>query len=121
MTIRSDDKKAEDEAAVLAAIATMPDKDQLISKRLHAIITSSAPELLPRTWYGMPAYHNGSRIVCWFRSGKKFGERYMTLGFNDTAQLDEGGMWPVNFAITELTDEAADTVATLIKKATRKP
>ncbi|MDB5167190.1 MAG: uncharacterized protein JWN26_335 [Candidatus Saccharibacteria bacterium] len=117
MTERANDKKAEDVAAVLAAIAAMPEEDRNISERIHVIITKNAPELLPRTWYGMPAYHNGSHIVCWFRSGKKFGERYMTLGFNDVAKLDNDGMWPISFAITKLTQTVEDEIAALIKKA----
>src|ERR1039458_5765985 len=87
-------KKADDEAAVLHAIAAMPEPDHAMGEKLHTIITSNAPDLMPRTWYGMPAYSNGNKIVCFFRSTKKFGERFMTLGFNDVANLDEGAMWP---------------------------
>jgi hypothetical protein len=110
-------KKVEGETEVLAAIAAMPDPDRVIGERLHAIITTSAPDLLPRTWYGMPAYTNGNKIVCFFRSKQKFGERYMTLGFNDVANLDEGAMWPINFALMKLTAAEETKIASLVKKA----
>ena len=119
MTERSNNKKTDDEVAVIAAIAAMPDKDRVIGERLHMVITANAPDLLPRTWYGMPAYHNGGKIICWFRSGKKFGERYMTLGFNDSAKIDKDGMWPISFAVHELTIEAEHEIAALIQKAVR--
>src|SRR5580700_1036861 len=96
-------KKADDETAVLEAIAAMPVRDRIIGERLHNVIKKSAPDRLPRTWYGMPAYTNGNKIICFFRSRQKFGERYMTFGFNDVAKLDEGVMWPINFALTDLT------------------
>ena len=113
----SSDNKAEDAAAVRAAITDMPERDRVIGERLHAIITANAPDLFPRTWYGMPAYSNGNKIVCFFRSTKKFGERFMTLGFNDVAKLDEGSMWPIYFAITGLTESDEKQVAELVKKA----
>jgi len=119
MSEKNTTKKAADEAAVLEAIAMMPEPDRVVGERLHAIITASAPALSPRTWYGMPAYTNGSKIVCWFRSRKKFGERYITLGFNDVAKLDEGPMWPVTFALTELADIEEAKIAELMKKAAR--
>jgi len=109
--------KTADEDAVLAAIAAMPEPDRAISQRLHAIITASAPSLMPRTWYGMPAYSNGNKIVCFFRSRQKFGERYMTIGFNDVAKLDSGGMWPITFALLELTAKEEAQIAKLIKQA----
>jgi len=111
------DKQAEDEAAVLAAIAEMLDEDRAIGERLHKIITTNAPDLMPRTWYGMPAYSNGNKIVCFFRSRKKFGERFMTLGFNDVAKLDEGTMWPIYYAITELTADNEAEISTIVKKS----
>jgi hypothetical protein len=111
------DKKSSDLAAVLSAIAAMPEKDRMIGEKIHSIITTHAPDLLPRTWYGMPAYSNGSKIVCFFRSRQKFGERFMTLGFNDAAKLDEGTMWPINFAITELTKADESKITQLINKA----
>lgn len=110
-------KKDDGETAVREAIALMPEPDHAIAEQLHAIIKASAPALLPRTWYGMPAYTNGNKIVCFFRSGKKFGERYLTLGFNDVAKLDEGVMWPISFALKELTGGEAAKITALIKKA----
>ena len=110
-------KKIDDETAVIDAIAAMPEHDRVMGKRLHAIIKASAPSLLPRTWYGMPAYTNGNKIVCFFRSKQKFGERYMTVGFNDAANLDEGTMWPIYFALTDLTPDEEAKIAALVKKA----
>lgn len=110
-------KNNDDEAAVLKAIADMPDADRAIAEQLHKIITSSAPSLLPRTWYGMPAYSNGNKIVCFFRGTQKFGERYMTLGFNDVAKIDDGNMWPISFAIKGLDDSDKAKVAELVIKA----
>jgi uncharacterized protein YdhG (YjbR/CyaY superfamily) len=110
-------KKADGEADVLAAIASMPGLDRVIGERLHAIIKANAPALAPRTWYGMPAYAKDGKVVCFFRSAEKFKERYMTLGFNDEANLDEGAMWPIYFAVKGLTDAEETTVAALVKKA----
>jgi uncharacterized protein YdhG (YjbR/CyaY superfamily) len=105
------------EAEVSKAIASMPEADRTIGERLHSIIKANAPELLPRTWYGMPAYSNGNKVVCFFRSRQKFGERYMTIGFNDAAKLDEGNMWPITFAITKLTAADESKIGLLVKKA----
>lgn len=113
----ANDKKADGEAEVLAAIAAMPEPDRAIGEKLHFIIKDSAPDLLPRTWYGMPAYSNGNKIVCFFRSRKKFGERYMTLGFNDAAKLDEGSMWPISYALNELTAAEETKIGEIVKKA----
>jgi len=110
-------KKNDGEAAVLEAIASMSEPDRTMSTRLHAIIMHSAPTLMPRTWYGMPAYTNGDKIICFFRSRQKFGERYMTLGFNDTAKLDEGDMWPIYYALKQLTASEESKIAALVKKA----
>jgi uncharacterized protein YdhG (YjbR/CyaY superfamily) len=110
-------KKDEDEAAVLEAIAAMAQPDRAMGERLHAIIKANAPSLMPRTWYGMPAYTNGNKIICFFRGRQKFGERYMTLGFNDAAKLDEGHLWPINFALMELTAAEEAKIAALVKKA----
>jgi uncharacterized protein YdhG (YjbR/CyaY superfamily) len=110
-------KKVDDETAVLEAIAAMPEPDRAMGERLHVIIKANAPALLPRTWYGMPAYTNGNKIVCFFRSGQKFSERYMTLGFNDVANLDEGDLWPISFALKELTATEEAKIAALVKKA----
>lgn len=111
-------KKADGESAVLAAIAAMPEPYRAMGKRLHAIIKASAPSLSPKTWYGMPAYANkDGMVVCFFRGGDKFKERYMTLGFNDEANLDEGHMWPISFALKELTTAEEARIGALVKKA----
>jgi uncharacterized protein YdhG (YjbR/CyaY superfamily) len=110
-------KKADEESAVLAAIAAMPEPDRAMGERLHAIIKASAPALSPKTWYGMPAYAKDGKVICFFRAGEKFKERYMTLGFNDGANLDEGGMWPIYFALKELTAAEEAKIAALVKKA----
>jgi hypothetical protein len=117
MTEKKASKQADDEAAVLEAIAAMPKPDQAMGERLHAIIKAAAPDLMPRTWYGMPAYTNGNKIVCFFRSRQKFGERYLTFGFNDVAKLDDGPMWPISFALTELGAPEEAKIAALVKKA----
>ena len=108
--------KADGESAVLAVIAAM--QERVMGERLHAIVKASAPALSPKLWYGMPAYANkDGKIVCFFRSAQKFKERYMTLGFNDVANLDEGRMWPIAFAIKALTAAEESMVAALVKKA----
>lgn len=109
--------KADGEADVLEKIAEMPDTDRAIAERLHAIIKANAPELTPRTWYGQPAYAKDGKVVCFFQSRDKFGTRYATLGFNDTATLDDGAMWPTAFALTKLTPAVEKQLTTLIKKA----
>ena len=111
-------KKVDMESAVLAAIAAMEVPYRDMGERLHAIIKASAPALSPRLWYGMPAYANkDGKVVRFFRSGQKFKERYMTLGFNDVANLDEGHMWPIAFALKELTAAEEARIAALVKKA----
>src|SRR5262249_47294653 len=112
-------KAAEDgEAAVRAALKAMSPPDRAIGERLHAIITESAPSLVPKTWYGMPAYANADgKVVCFFRNATKFKERYAMFGFNDSANLDKGAMWPVAFAITELTAADEARIAKLVKQA----
>jgi uncharacterized protein YdhG (YjbR/CyaY superfamily) len=110
-------KKADGESAVLAAIAAMPEPDRAMGELLHTIIKASAPSLSPRTYYGMPAYAKDGKVVCFFRSTQKFKERYMTLGFNDTANLDEGNMWPIYFALKELTAAEEARIGALVKKA----
>ena len=109
--------KIDGEQAVLAAIAAMSGSDRTIGEQLHAVITSAAPDLSPKTWYGMPAYARNGKVVCFFRSAAKFKERYVTLGFNDSAKLDDGNMWPISYALTKLTttDEAA--ITKLVKRA----
>jgi uncharacterized protein YdhG (YjbR/CyaY superfamily) len=110
--------KAEGESAVLAKIAEMPASDRAIAKRIHAIIKASAPTLAPKTWYSMPAYANkDGKVVCFFQSAAKFKSRYATLGFSDTANLDEGNMWPVAFALKELTAAEEARISALVKKA----
>ena len=109
--------KTDGESAVLAAITAMPKEYRVMGERLHAIIKASAPVLLPKTWYGMPAYAKDDKIVCFFRGGDKFKERYMTIGFNDSANLDEGHLWPIAFALTELGAAEEARIRALVKKA----
>ena len=110
-------EKADGENAVLARIAEMPTEDRALGERLHAIIKASAPALSPKLWYGMPAYARDGKIVCFFQPASKFKTRYATLGFNDSANLDEGHMWPVAFALTELTAAEEARISELVKKA----
>ena len=115
---RANKDKAEGESAVLAAIAAMQEPDRAMAKRLHAIIKASAPALSPKTWYGMPAYANKEgKVVCFFQTAQKFNTRYATFGFNDTANLDEGALWPVAFALKELTATEEARISALVKKA----
>jgi uncharacterized protein YdhG (YjbR/CyaY superfamily) len=109
--------EADGESAVLATIAAMPEPYRAMGERLHAIIKASAPALSPKLWYGMPAYAKDGKVVCFFRSGQKFKERYMTLGFNDVANLDEGNMWPIAFALKQLTAVEEARIGALVKKA----
>ncbi len=109
--------KADGESAVLAKIAQMPEPDRAMGKRLHAIIRASAPVLSPRLWYGMPAYAKDGKVVCFFQSAQKFKTRYATFGFSDAANLDEGAMWPVAFALKELTATEEARISALVKKA----
>jgi uncharacterized protein YdhG (YjbR/CyaY superfamily) len=115
--LKAQRSKADGESAVLAKIAEMPNPDRDIAERLHAIITTSAPELSAKTWYGMPAYAKDGKVVCFFQSADKFKSRYATFGFNDAANLDDGAMWPTSFALKELTDAEAATIGALVKKA----
>ena len=109
--------KADAESDVLAKIAEMPESDRALAERLHAIIKDSAPALSPRTWYGMPAYAKDGNVVCFFQSAQKFKSRYATFGFNDSANLDEGAMWPTAFALTKLTKADEAKIAALVKRA----
>ena len=109
--------KADGESAVLAKIAEMPEPDRAMAKRLHAIIHASAPALSPKTWYGMPAYAKDGKVVCYFQSAQKFKSRYATFGFSDTANLDEGALWPVAFALKELNATEEARISALVKKA----
>jgi uncharacterized protein YdhG (YjbR/CyaY superfamily) len=111
-------KSREDgERDVLAKIAEMPKADRAMAKKVHAIVEASAPALMPRTWYGMPAYAKEGKVVCFFTPASKFKERYATFGFNATANLDEGNMWPTSFALKELTAAEEANIAALVKKA----
>jgi uncharacterized protein YdhG (YjbR/CyaY superfamily) len=114
---RANKDRAEGESDVLAKIAEMLEPERAMAKRLHAIITASAPVLVPRLWYGMPAYAKDGKIVCFFQSAQKFNTRYATLGFNDTANLDEGALWPTAFALMELTAAGEERIGALVKKA----
>ena len=115
---RASKDRAEGEEAVLAAIGAMKEPERTLAKRLHAIITASAPSLAPKTWYGMPAYASkDGKVVCFFQPAQKFNTRYATLGFNDSADLDEGAMWPVAFALKELTAAEEARISALVKKA----
>ena len=109
--------KADGESAVLAKIAEMPEPDRAMAERIHAIIKASAPALSPRTWYGMPAYAKGGKVVCFFQSAQKFKTRYATFGFSDAANLDEDALWPVAFALKELTAAEEARIAALVKQA----
>jgi len=110
-------KKVDEEGAVLAKIAEMPESDRIMAERLHDLIKTSAPALSPKLWYGMPAYAKDGKIVCFFQSAQKFKSRYATFGFNDDAKLDEGTMWPTSFALTELTTADEARIGALVKKA----
>ncbi|MBK9710131.1 MAG: DUF1801 domain-containing protein [Kouleothrix sp.] len=114
---RANKDKAEGESDVLGKIAEMPEPERAMAKRLHEIITASAPALAPRLWYGMPAYAKDGKIVCFFQSAQKFNTRYATLGFSDTANLDEGALWPTAYALKELTAAEEERIGALVKKA----
>ena len=114
---RDSDKRAEDERAVLAAIAAMPGSDRVLAEHVHAVITATAPDLSPKLWYGMPAYARDGKVVCFFQGADKFKSRYATLGFNDEARLDEGAMWPTAFALTEFTSATEAKIVALVQRA----
>ncbi len=114
---RAKKDKATGERDVLAKIAEMPEPDRAMAERLHAIVKASAPSLSPKTWYGMPAYAKDGKVVCFFTPAHKFTTRYASFGFNDTANLDEGTMWPTSFALTELTADDEARIGALVKKA----
>jgi len=109
--------RANGEEAVLEKIAEMPKDERAMAKRLHSLIKESAPELMPKTWYGMPAYARDGKVVVYFQNADKFKSRYSTLGFNDAASLDDGAMWPTSFALTELTAADEKKISALVKKA----
>jgi uncharacterized protein YdhG (YjbR/CyaY superfamily) len=110
-------QKADGEGEVLAKIAGMKEPDRAMAERLHALIKTSAPTLMPKTWYGMPAYARDGKVVCFFQGAQKFKTRYATLGFSDQANLDEGGMWPTSFALKQLTADEEKRIRALLKQA----
>ena len=116
---RANKNKADGESDVLAKIAEMPEPDRTMAERLHAIIKASAPALWPKTWYGMPAYAKDGKVVCFFTPASKFKSRYSTFGFNDTANLDDGNLWPTSFALKKLTAAEEAKITALVKKAVR--
>ena len=117
--LKAEAAKADGESAVLAKIAEMRGRDRAMAKRLHALVKASAPDLSPKTWYGMPAYAKDGKVVCFFQSAEKFKARYATLGFSDQANLDNGAMWPTSFALKELTAAEEAKIGALVKKAVR--
>jgi uncharacterized protein YdhG (YjbR/CyaY superfamily) len=114
---RASKNRADWQRDLLAAIAAMPEADRALAERIHALVTASAPDLWPKTWYGMPAYANDGKVVCFFKSADKFKSRYATLGFSDQANLDDGAMWPTEFALKELTAADEAKIAALVKQA----
>jgi uncharacterized protein YdhG (YjbR/CyaY superfamily) len=114
---RAEEDRAAGEKDVLENIAEMEEPDRSMAERIHAIVTANAPDLMPRTWYGMPAYSKDGNVICFFQNASKFKARYATLGFNDKANLDEGAMWPTSFALKELTPTEEERIAALVKKA----
>jgi uncharacterized protein YdhG (YjbR/CyaY superfamily) len=109
--------QADGEADVLAKIAEMPEADRAVAERIHAVVKANAPDLVPRTWYGMPAYAKDGKVVCFFQAADKFKARYATFGFNDTANLDQGTMWPTSWALTKLSAADEARIGALVKKA----
>ena len=116
---RANKNRADGERDLLAAIAAMKGSDRAMAKRLHAIVTAAAPDLWPKTWYGMPAYARDGKVVCFFQAAEKFSSRYATFGFNDAANLDQGTMWPTTFALKELSAADEKKLGALVKKAVR--
>ena len=121
--LKAEERRGADRAAgekdLLAKIAEMPEPDRSMGTRIHEIVTTSAPDLMPKTWYGMPAYAKDGQVVCFFQSAAKFNARYATFGFNDAANLDQGSMWPTTFAVRELSKADESKIAALVKKAVR--
>lgn len=115
--LKADANKENDEKAVLAAIAAMQEPDRGMAKRFHDLIRTNTPQLLPKTWYGMPAYAKDGKVVCFFQAGQKFKTRYSTIGFSDEAHLDDGNFWPTSYALKEFTRAEEDMIVSLIKKA----
>ena len=117
--LKAEAAKADGEKALLEKVAEMKGADRAMATRLHAIIAAAAPDLAPKTWYGMPAYAKDGKIVCFFQSAEKFGSRYATFGFSDEANIDQGAMWPTSWALQELTAAEEKKIAALVKKAVR--
>ncbi|MCF6743092.1 DUF1801 domain-containing protein [Blastococcus sp. KM273128] len=116
---RGADRAAAEAQDVVDKIASMPAGDRKLAERVHAVVTAAAPELAPKLWYGMPAYARSGTVVCFFRSGEMDGTRYSVFGFNDSAALDDGGMWPTSWALTEMTDAAEAEIGALVRRAVR--
>ena len=116
---RANNDRAAGERDVLAKIAEMPQPDRGIAERIHAIVSTNAPALSPKTWYGMPAYARDGKVVCFFKPAEKFNSRYATFGFEDAAKLDDGSMWPTSYALTKLTPADEKKLAAIVKKAAR--
>ena len=114
---RAANKAAEEAQACLDAIAAMPKQDKALATKVHELVTAAAPELAPKTWYGMPAYARDGKLVCYFKAAEKFKTRYAQLGFEQEAALDDGSLWPTVFAVTEITDAEAKAITQLVKKA----
>jgi uncharacterized protein YdhG (YjbR/CyaY superfamily) len=117
--LKAEATKADGEKTLLAKIAEMPARDRALAKKIHALVKANAPDLVPKTWYGMPAYAREGKVVCFFQSADKFKSRYATLGFSDEANLDQGEMWPTTFALQKLTAADEAKIARLVKKAVR--
>jgi uncharacterized protein YdhG (YjbR/CyaY superfamily) len=119
--LKAEAAKQDGERDLLDKVAEMPAGDRAMAERVHAIVMASAPTLSPKTWYGMPAYAKGGKVICFFQSAAKFKSRYATFGFNEDAQLDDGAMWPTSWALKELTPDAEAQIAALVKQAVSEP
>ncbi len=117
--LKAEAAKADGETELLAAIARMQEPDRAIAKKVHALITAAAPNLAPKTWYGMPAYTKDGNVICYFQNAGKFKVRYQTIGFSDKAKIDDGAMWPIQYALTKLTATEEAKITSLVKKAVR--
>jgi len=117
--LKAEAAKADGNTALLAAIARMQEPDRAIARKVHALITAAAPALTPKTWYGMPAYAKDGNVICYFQNAGKFKVRYQTLGFSDKAKIDDGAMWPIQYAVSELTAVEEARITALVKKAVR--
>jgi uncharacterized protein YdhG (YjbR/CyaY superfamily) len=117
--LKAEAAKADGKAELLAAIAKMQEPDRTIAKKVHALVTAAAPDLAPKTWYGMPAYAKDGNVICYFQNAGKFKVRYQTLGFSDKAKVDDGAMWPIQYALSKLTATEEAKITALVKKAVR--